>query len=391
MNGDKPMEEESEFYDSEVSYDALLPVTKKVFQPWHRPRKHYVREHQWCGEVLKMVKQTPPAGGVLKYLGLPGPDFLDLRHFHSAICEKEGLSLKFLGFNSSARPGSAQYTDINTALDEVKRLSRVDKQSEVIGDRFEMIANDKSLAHRRTLDAGPFDVVNLDLCDGFGLHPPAAEAVQQSLYNAVAQLFSLQARSKNPWLLLLTTRADRPSINDVVLSRLMQKYLHNLQTCEAFMLESEKAFGISSDPTLQAAAKTPGGLVSVFLTGLCKWLVGVSLGQNPPSIVEVPSVIGYRVNRFSPEDDLVSLAIKFTPTVLAAADPLGLAKAPKAPQQLDEGTMATKLLKRIAKRVDADAKLAEDGALNQRMIQATTTLLGPQYDQAAYGKWLQTL
>ena len=61
--------------------------TKKVFLPWHKPRKQYVRGEQWCKEILKMVDEVLPENNILKYLGLPGDDLLDLRYFHEQICD----------------------------------------------------------------------------------------------------------------------------------------------------------------------------------------------------------------------------------------------------------------------------------------------------------------
>jgi len=88
-------------------------------------------------------------------------------------------------------------------------------------------------------------------------------------------------------------------------------------------------------------------------------------------------------------EDLISLAFKFTPTFVPAADPLGLANQPvDAP---DEGTLATRALKRVARRIDADKKLADDADLYENMVDATAHLLGlARYDVEAYKVWLQT-
>lgn len=370
----------------DVSYEAAMPTIAKEFLPWHRPRKQYVRDRQWCAEINRLHEGFPFAGDVLKYLGLPGVDLLDLRHFHSAVCIPNNLTLRFLGFNSSAKPASKAQTELNISLDEVRRLPSVDPLSDVIGDNFALVANDSSIASRRTRELGPFDVINLDLCDGFGAHPPAG-ALKNSYYDAVSSLFALQAHTKHPWLLLLTTRADKANINSDVLQALVKKYMQNLTHCDSFREASRDSFNIETGAALQAAVSKPDGLVQVFLTGLCKWFATLALQNQPPTNVEVRSVIGYSVDVGSEQEDLISIAIKFTPTFVPAKDPLGLANRPAAAP--DECKISTRALKCVAKRINVDKKLAEDAELHQSMVNATAHLLGlARYDITAYKAWL---
>lgn len=367
-----------------AAYEASLPEAKE-FLPWHRPRKQYVRHHQWCEQIERMLDDAPLTDGTLKYLGLPGVDLLDLRHFHATLCEPRNINLRFLGFNSSARPSSTAHTELNISLDEVRRLEHVDPMSHVIGDDFALVAKENSIACSKARELGPYDVINLDLCDGFGAQAPGE--LNNSYYNAVSSLFAIQARSKSPWLLLLTTRADKQNVNVDLLQILLSKYIDNLANCEAFLDASREKFAIETEDALRAAAETPDGLLSVFLTGLCKWFLGLALAHQPPTSVELRSVIGYRVDGDAEHEDLVSLALRFTPTFVPAGDPLGLANHQAAAP--DECVLSTRALKRVAKRVDADKKLADDATLNQSMIDATASLLGlARYDTDAYKAWV---
>ncbi|NVH98168.1 PP_RS20740 family protein [Burkholderia pseudomallei] len=387
MMNDMPAHEEGLADDIvELSaYEASLPEAKE-FLPWHRPRKQYVRHHQWCEQIGRMLDDAPLTDGTLKYLGLPGVDLLDLRHFHATLCETRNINLRFLGFNSSARPSSTAHTELNISLDEVRRLEYVDPMSLVIGDNFALVAKENSIACRKARELGPYDVINLDLCDGFGAQAPGE--LNNSYYDAVNSLFALQARSKSPWLLLLTTRADRQNVDAGVLQALLSKYIDNLANCQAFLDASREKFAIETEEALRAAAETPDGLLSVFLTGLCKWFLGLALAHQPPTSVELRSVIGYRVDEEAEHEDLISLALRFTPTFVPAGDPLGLANQPVAAP--DECSLSARALKRVAKRVDADKKLADDAALNQSMIDATAALLSlARYDTDAYRAWLQ--
>ena len=368
-----------------AAYEASLPVIKE-FLPWHLPRKQFVRHHQWCAQIGLMLDEEPLADGTLKYLGLPGVDLLDIRHFHEVFCVARNIDLRFLGFNRSARPSSNAHTELNISLDEVNRMSRVDPMSLVIGDDFALIAQENSIACRKARELGPYDVINLDLCDGFGAQAPGE--LNNSYYDAVNSLFALQARSKRPWLLLLTTRADKQNINHDLLQALLAKYVDNLANCKPFLDASREKFAIDTEEAVRAAAETPDGLLSVFMTGLCKWFLGLALAHQPPTTVELRSIIGYRVVKDAEHEDLISLALRFTPTFVPAGDPLGLANQPAAVP--DECTLAARVLKRVSKRVDADKKLADNAVLNQSMVDATANLLGlARYDIDAYKVWLQ--
>jgi len=103
-----------------------------------------------------------------RYLGLPGVDLLDLRFFHSRICQPRALEMSFLGFNSEAADGTRAQIELNISLDEVRKLSDVNSRSIVVRDDFFAVANDTSVAYKRAINGGPYDVINIDLCDGLG-------------------------------------------------------------------------------------------------------------------------------------------------------------------------------------------------------------------------------
>jgi hypothetical protein len=368
-----------------TSYDAPLPQ-KREFLPWHLPRKQFVRHFQWCKQIELLLEGMQPDGNTLKYLGLPGSDLLDLRYFHSEICKPRQMKLRFLGFNSGANPASEAQTELNVSLDEVSRLPLIEPGSEVMWDNFSNIANETSIAWIKARDLGPYDVINLDLCDGFGAHEPGV--LDNTHYNAVNRLLSLQARSKHPWLLLLTTRVGKQHIHADLLQLLLDKYSRNLINCKPFREASRDTLKISDEAELRTATATPDGLLAVFLVGICKWLLGISVGQQPPTRLEVKSVIGYRVNASMAHDDLISIALRFEPTFIPAADPMGIAKLKAAlPSECE---MSAKAVKRVSKRRSADALLAVDAKLNTQMIAATAGLLElARYDVAAYHRWLE--
>ena len=66
-------------YQGEI-VPTLESRARREFKPWHKPRKHFVRLHQWCHETRQLLKKLQYANGSeLRYLGLPGEDLLDIR------------------------------------------------------------------------------------------------------------------------------------------------------------------------------------------------------------------------------------------------------------------------------------------------------------------------
>ncbi len=153
-----------------------------AFQPWHRPRKQFVRRFQWLEQISRL---GGAAGSPIRYLGLPGTDLFDLRFIHREICEPAQRQMTFLGFNRALKAGDP---DLNTSLDEVRRLPYVDSRSELLGEDFRLLANTTSIAWKRAVDLGPFDVINLDLCDSVATDRPAAG----SIYDAMQRLMGFR-------------------------------------------------------------------------------------------------------------------------------------------------------------------------------------------------------
>ncbi|WP_415878162.1 PP_RS20740 family protein [Methylomonas sp. TEB] len=358
---------------------------KKEFLPWHRPRKQFVRDRQWRSEIVKLVEAAPPIDGVIKYLGLPGLDLLDLRYFHNTICERQNLKLRFLGFNTAAAPNDEAQTEFNLCRDEVKRLEQIDPLSDVIRDDFRLVGNPNSKAFKETAKLGPYDVVNLDLCDGFAKHPPGH--LDGTHYDAMSQLLSIQARNKNPWLLFLTTRVGNNDIHRDVLDRLLDKYRENLINCTAFREKSFEHFSIQNNDDLLNAIQTEPGLTNIFLTGICKWLLSCSINQTPPTKVKLISVFGYRVSQDANHEDLISLAIKFEPCSTAVADPFGLAN--HQGNRPTECELSPNFVAKVANRKDADNILSTNDQLHGEMITAMADLLSlARYDTGAFQSWV---
>ena len=361
-----------------VEYRPAQTVPKE-FKPWHRPRKQFVRRKQWSA-LLRRLYETRQPEDPLRYLGLPGTDLIDLRYLHQELCRANDRPLRFLGFNTEAQPGSPAHIELSLSLDEVRRLPNVDPQSNVIHDDFRRIGNSESVAWSRAQSLGPFDVVNIDLCDGLASDPPQNDG---SIYEAFARLMALQARNPTPWLLLVTTRIGRGMFDADAEQRLIDLFRKNAANCEGFVETCEQYLKLDVT-SIDPATCSQVDLLNLMTAAIGKWLSALVLAQGR-SRVKLASTHGYRVDPTAACEDLVSLALRFEPDIAVSPDPL----APTAPASVDECTIAKHILKRSAQRLDVDTLLEEQWDLHEELIGETERFLADaRYDVAGYRPWL---
>ena len=364
------------FGDTEYAPPQTSP---KEFKPWHKPRKQFVRRKQWSA-LLRGIYEDRGPNDPLRYLGLPGTDLIDLRYLHEQICSGNGRPLRFLGFNTEARPNSPAQVELNISLDEVSRLGNVDAQSTVLTDDFRLVGINNSIAWRRTRRLGPFDVVNIDLCDGLASDSPKNDG---SIYDALAQLMALQARNSNPWLLLITTRIGRGMFDSSAERRLIEHFRDNVTNCEGFAVACEKV--LKSDvASIDPATCSQKDLLIVMIAAIGKWLSAL-VQAHGRSRVALASTQGYRVDPDADDEDLVSLALRFEPIIAASADAL----SPTAPAPVDECAIAKAIVRRSANRLDVDTILEQDQDLLEELIDETIRLLAQaRYEVTDYREWL---
>ena len=364
----------------DIEYAPTQPAPK-TFKPWHRPRKQYVRREQLLALLRRLYQHRQP-NKPLRYLGLPGTDLIDLRYIHDKLCSDEGRTLRFLGFSTEAQPGSPAHVELSLSLDEVRRLANVDPQSEVIHDDFRRIGDEASIAWSRARSLGPFDVVNIDLCDGLASDPPHSDG---AIYGAFSQLAALQTHNTEPWLLLVSTRIGQGMFDADAEQRLLTIIHENVTNCEGFVDACKEHLSLdaaSVDPT--ACSETE--LLNLMIVAIGKWLSALVQVQRS-SRVNLASTHAYRIEPTASCEDLVSLALRFEPTFDTSPDAL----SPAAPPSQDECAIAIHILKRSAERRDVDDILRRDPRLHEELVQETKQLLtAARYDVTDYPYGLLT-
>lgn len=377
--GEGAFEDPAEGIFAMTRYSAGQPPARE-FKPWHRPRKHFVRREQWTAQARRLFEKRND-DGPLRYLGLPGVDLLDLRYLHQELCVPLHRELRFLGFNSEARPRSNALVDLNTSLDEVRRLGVIDPQSDVIGDDFRSLAREDSIAWQRARKLGPFDVINLDLCDGLATDDPV---LQDSIYNAIARLLALQVRSPHPWIMLVTTRIGKSHFHEDAAGILLDRFNVNLDTCADFADACERLLGTRDRGDLNPAVCDAVVFLRMMMVAMCKWLM--ALGQvSGPNRVELTSSHAYRVNPGAECEDLVSFALRFDPVIKPSAGPLHAGTK----TSIDECLEGTRIARRASALKDVDGLLENDAALVENLVVEIENLLrAARYDIGGYREWL---
>src|ERR1043166_7063570 len=254
-----------------------VPLPRRTFKPWHKPRKQFIRELQWNADVKKLCtkhlkfKDDRP----LHYLSLPGDDLLDIRMLQKCLSNLK-RDLKYLGLHES-HGASQQNTWLNLSTNEVNSLPGIWAGSTVIHDLFQQIANKESQAYRHLQNYGDFDVVNLDLCES--VSPLRGKGISgPSYYDALNVLMEYQVNSRTePWLLFLTTRVSKKLVEEGDMQKLSSCVRANSKEHPDFatrlieMLPSAAGQDISEGSFLKSLPESD--FFNLFGLGLGKWLL----------------------------------------------------------------------------------------------------------------------
>jgi hypothetical protein len=363
-------------------------LAAKVFQPWHRPRKQYVRDHQWIRELGFLARDLHLDGTELRYLTLPGDDLLDVRHIHDEICIDHDLKLRYLGFNTSATTRDPSGSAMNSSIFAIRQLKNVHHESRVIVEDIRKVGVERSVSWQTVRQAGKFHAVNLDLCGGFadGVSGPGLA----SYFRALDWIMSNQGSSQEESLLFLTTRIDESSISDSSHEALNSLTVQLLKDCARYAEQMEQAFGMSQDigaRELENQIASP----TLFVLGLISWLTMCAI-RNGLS-VSVKSLMSYRTGSDHGDDDIISIALRLKPNPMLHPDPTGLSVAPSLQPTADQKlcSQSDGVPARVSETRRVDEMLKTDYALFQAAYASAAKLLGESgYDEAAYSDWVMS-
>ena len=269
--------------------EPAVPVELDTLQPWHRPRKQFIRERQWIflsSSLIEEGKNTPglpvPAIGLpeVRCLTLPGIDYLDVRLLADS-CRKLGCCLTNTGFlaGSERNPNVAR---AKVREDSLIKAGHITHNSHTFRRRLEEIAAAHGQANRDLQRKGPFHIVNLDVCGSIA--SPSAQHPNR-LIEAIYRIVEFQLAYKTgSWLLFVSTDVRHDSIETTTLCRLCDAMLANAKKNTSFrskvlsMLDREKT---DIEEATAEAFKSPGEkFLKLFSLSFAKWLLHLAHTKN---------------------------------------------------------------------------------------------------------------
>ncbi len=384
----------ADFLETETS---VLPLPddlpKKVhFKPWHKPRKQWVRYHQWLsGMNLLFDKYLDKDNTELRYLSLPGDDLLDIRMLGEG-CQRKGRKLYYLGFNS-ARSFSGVNTELNISESELARTGYVVEGSKVLPDSIEALSSEKSAAYILTRNAGPFHVINLDLCQSVAIRE--ANYAGDTYFKALKNLVDLQLNfMKDSWLLFLTTRCNKDSIATSAMHSLIEKLRANLTASEEFKLRLGKVTKIPEpehiiqQPTY-VDTLSEEAFLDCFAVSFSKWLLQLSIQSHHFEIEMLPACKYATGSSPIKNPDMLSLGFRFNFKFQPTEDKSGLGGNGK-PQLKSEIEQGLEMLDKYGDMFDLDEKIAQDETLYKTLLSASADLLEKaRFDRGHYIEWVE--
>ncbi|KAA3499068.1 hypothetical protein DXM27_21945 [Rhizobium rhizogenes] len=392
---------DDDFSDSVLPPEAapLASPAPLKFEPWHKPRKQYVRVEQWLkhveGIVGKLGLQSFADGEPLRYMTLPGPDLLDIRMV-ADFCSSKAIKLRYTGFCHSTETEERRLRQ-NVNEFSITHKEAVVNSSKVVRSRLQDVGIKNSEAAVEMVKGGPFDIINIDACE-----PLAGDDENASgrLVDAIRSITEYQlAHRRKPWILLLTTPIQADSISKKSMSALNEQVVINTKNDELFAEELSARFEGGEDVVayLERVSQNNGDvLLSIFSLGIAKWLI--HLAEQATFRVKKLKGYSYSMFRKPPYDaNMVSLCFLFEPNEIIIQDATGLTGNPSTVAAGGDQAISLHLraLRKAFEIENLDIKLYEDKPLHDEMAAQSKELLkkvGYPVDDArtGYDAWLIT-
>jgi len=381
-------------HDVETGSLVRLPEKRRDFKPWHHPVKQIVRAKQWADLTKRLLETWSGARPkVLRYFTLPGADLLDIRVL-ARMCESLDVKIEYFGFDaasSSAAGATDDQTQVRhsvTAESVLRQAGRITDEAVIFPDRLEDIALADSHAATQLRLRGTFDVINIDACDHLAYNPTGRD---RNTFDALQMLLRHQMRSRTPWLLFITTRAQ-PSL-------LGQPGIEFQNAITQNLLVPESGFGaklaecVNADQSRLAAelnsiwSTHDSRFLRLYAIGLGKFLLQFFHAQpNLPANVELASSYAYRVHN-DDHPDMLALAFRITPDEPRVFSPTvgGAAVVPPL-----EPVRAVRVASQAVKLQDLDMAMTAEEKLLDEAVNGTSELLAAaNYDVQAWRQWLE--
>ncbi|MUK37827.1 hypothetical protein GNP82_09710 [Aliivibrio fischeri] len=343
--------------DDEV-FGSVSQSLSQDFKPWHKPRKQFIRDKQWLEQFKRLLGSSKYRSiDTVNYFGLPGGDLLDINYLYEGMLNSSRGGSKRLGFHGFINSS----TDFNKAQGELSKIldkDRIEGRSVVERFRFEDLQKTNSDAWVRVKNFGDYHFINLDFCNNVMSHETLV-----SIYNL------LQHQMKKvigiPWLFCLTTRLNRDSTTEAIVSRFRDIITESLGAQQL----NEKIEECFSEVHNYFSNRETGGDIGgveddtlmnqILQICLVLWILKEATGRN--FNVALKSSMKYSVDLFSRESDMHSFVFSFEKEEEFTSDLLGLSEGNESVvNEVNFDTIATPALERLSNSADVDDILEQD-------------------------------
>ena len=361
--------------------DIAVPIEFTI-KPWHRPRKQFIRDHQWAHFAKRLITsqlgrpglQLPHDAPEVRYLTLPGIDYLDTRLI-GELCNDLDCQLTNTGFLA----GDARHPHIARAHmreDALIKSGYISDKSHTLPRQFEELADRNGQAFQEIKRRGPFHIVNVDACGSIA--PPSAEHARR-LIDAIHSVLAFQfAYQSSAWLLFLTTDAQPESVAPETVRNLWAAVDENANADSDFRDEVRSIFDIAGNHSvteLRQSVTEPGAdFLKLFSLGFGKW--ALHLARKKHRRMKAHSAYCYSTN---PEGDttptMACLAFEFRPYPPEHPDPFDVARTAEQTDHADgEASDSLRVATKIGAMDNLDIKM-NHGPLRDEMAVRTRLLL----------------
>lgn len=366
----------------EAVEELAVPITLDSLEPWHRPRKQYVRENQWLvcfrrhlERLIAQGRLTPgvDGGNEYRYLCLPGTDYLDARLIGDA-CNQSQCTLNCTGYLAG---GQSNPTRARAQIrhESLVKSGYISDHSHTQWHRIEEVAHSGSAAHQFLNSRAPFHAVNFDACGAMAL---LGAGHSRRLIDALYRILEVQlARSSDPWLLFVTTDVRSENFDPDTLRNLSAAIIENAQASERFSEEAVSTLSGEPRPieeALQAATEDHGEkFVRLFSLGIAKWMLhlagekGWEMRTNTSFFYTTDMVSAARPT-------MPSLSFEFRPPPAGLEDRFNVTNANPDPAGAHQ-EQSVRAAEKVREMQDLDQKIAEDHDLKQALALRTMRLL----------------
>lgn len=343
--------------ESQARQISTEPPTTENFLPWHKPRKQWVRDKQWWGQINSHILPHLRGTDTIRYFGLPGDDILDIRYLQQKL-SKHGKSVFMLGLLSSAKGWESAQKQLSKALDS----AGIHKDSSIEQLNFDQLDNVRSLAYQKMEKVGYFDVVNLDFCDNI-IAPQLKARRLTAIKNLLAYQFQVVPRR---WLMFLTTRSSKGSSCLETFELLAQRLEQNL-AIDSFWQEFQERFDSTPllDRNLNRDALEGQHFIDTYTIGIFKYLVKEALDSGYK--IKLDSIVRYNIEGEAAGPDMISMCLVFTKIITRPGV--------ENPAPADEPTTALRGLKKLSEIRSLDEIIIEDPQKYAACVKQKMTLL----------------